>query len=97
MPAVGVAEVVAEGGGGADGCAIGGVDGAFASHLVSVSLDDIAVGQVVQGGDAPLAIASDSVPSRVAATDQDQRIDLASVNVLLHRSTGRDSRVVLGD
>ena len=97
MPAVGVAEVVAVGGCGADCGAVGGVDGAFAGDLVRVSLDDTAVGQVVQGGDAPLAIASDSVPSRVAATDHDQRIDLARVHVLLHWRTGRDSGVVLGD
>ncbi len=97
MPAVGVAEVVAVGGGGADGGAVGGVDGAFASHLISVSLDNVAVGQVVQGRDAPLAVPSDSILGRVAATDQDQGIDLARIHILLHRSTGRDSRVVLGD
>ena len=71
MPAAGVAEVVAVGRGGAYGGAVGGVDGALASHLVSVSLDDVAVGQVVQGSDAPLAVASDSVLCAVAAADGD--------------------------
>ncbi len=97
MPAVGVAEVVAEGGYGADGGAVGGVDGAIASHLVSVAFDNVAVGQIVQGCDAPLPIPSHSESLAAAALDHHQRIDLASVHVLLHRSAGRDPRVVLGD
>jgi putative transposase len=41
--------------------------------------------------------ASDSVFGRVVATDQNQGIDLASIHVLLHRGTSRDSHVLLGD
>ena len=97
MPAVGVAEVVAEGGGGAYGGAVGGVDGAVARHVVGVTLDHVAIGQVMQAHHAPLAIPSHPESLAVAAVDHDQRVDLVRVHVLLRGTTGRCSRVVLGN
>jgi len=94
VPAVGVAEVVAVGGGGADGGAVGGVDGAFASHVVGVTLDHVAVGQVMQAHHAPLPIPSHPKLLVVAAVDHDQRIDLVRVDIFLNGSTSTNSRDV---
>lgn len=70
VPAVGVAEVVAIRGGGADCGAVGGVDRALACQVVRVTLDNRAVGQVVQGHYAPLPIPSHSEFLLVAVMDQ---------------------------
>ena len=94
MPAAGIAEVIAEGGGSADGGAVGRVDGALSTHVVGVTLDHVAIGQVMQAHHAPLPIASHTKFLVVAAVDHDQRIDLIRVDVFLDRSAGGDSGVV---
>jgi hypothetical protein len=75
------------------GGALGGVDSVLARHVVGVTLDDVAIGQVVQGRDALLAVASHPESLVVAASDQDQRIDLVRMNVFLSRTIGPGTRV----
>ena len=59
-----------------------------------VTLDDVAIGQFMQAHHTPLPIPSHPESLVVAASDQDQRIDLVRVEVFLSRTIGPGSRVV---